>query len=78
MNELMSLLETDKLPQTFEESAIGNGGGAEDKAGLKRKREGGEVESDILAGVVPPANDIYRSRQQKRVHVSWLMSQDTE
>ena len=64
----MSLLETDKLPQTFE-GVVGNG--AEEKAGIKRKREGGgEVESDLLAGVVPPANDIYRARQQKRVHVA--------
>lgn len=71
MTELMNLLETDKLPSSFE-AVAGNGGGAnDDKAGIKRKREGGgEAELDLLGGVVPPANDIYRARQQKRVHVA--------
>ncbi len=70
LSELVSLLETDKLPESFE-GVVGNG--EDDKAGLKRKREGGvagEAESDLLVGVVPPANDIYRARQQKRVHVA--------
>lgn len=71
MNELISLLEGDKLPDNFQD-VVGNGAG--DKGAVKRKREGGgaggaaEPEGELLG--VPPVNDIYRSRQQKRVHVA--------
>ena len=32
------------------------------------KRPGPDHESDDESSVAPPANDIYRSRQQKKVH----------
>ena len=64
--ELMDMLQSDSLPNSFE-NVIGNG----EKAGQKRKREGGVVEEGAgQSGEVPPVNDIYRSRQQKRVHVA--------
>lgn len=66
MNELVDLLKADKLPSTFE-GVVGNGGG--EKAGLKRKREGGGEEGEEDLAGAPPINDIYRSRQQKRVNV---------
>ena len=44
---------------------VGTGEGG--KAG-KRKREGEESDEETLNGVNPPLNDIYRARQQKRVH----------
>ena len=38
---------------------------------LKRKRGGGGEESDEdTNGIAPPINDIYRARQQKRVHTA--------
>ena len=73
ITELIGLLEVDSLPDQFE-SVMGNEGGDKEKVGTgtKRKREG---EEDIQGGGgggellgVPPTNDIYRSRQQKRVH----------
>lgn len=72
MSELISLLENEKLGNTFEGVAAGNdaaqqGGGGGEKAGQKRKHDG-EIDGSFLG--VPPANDIYRSRQQKRVHVT--------
>lgn len=66
MNELISLLENEKLGNTFEGTA-GNDAGGVEKAGQKRKHDG-EMEATFLG--VPPANDVYRSRQQKRVHVT--------
>ncbi len=54
LNELMSLLDTSDGSEF-----IGGRSG-------KRKRDGGEESDDD--GSAPPINDIYRSRQQKRVH----------
>ena len=73
MNELISLLENEKLGSTFEGMPVGNDTGASstgggEKVGQKRKHEG-EMDGGPFLGV-PPANDIYRSRQQKRVHVT--------
>ena len=50
------------------EPVVGNSEGGGDttemeKVGIKRKREPGEVEGEMA-----PVNDIYRTRQQKRVH----------
>jgi hypothetical protein len=66
MDQFLRLLETLELGTNPEGTPVGStAGGAEEKAGLKRKRENGE-EDELLR--VPPVNDIYRSRQQKRVH----------
>lgn len=46
---------------------LGANDGSEVTRAVKRKREGEENEEDD-SGVAPPINDIYRSRQQKRVH----------
>ncbi len=67
LNELSRLLETDKLPDSFDSSAV-DGGGGEGPGGTKRKREGDELGEG--EGEVPPVNDVYRSRQQKRVHTA--------
>ena len=69
IGELQSLLKTDKLPESFE-GVVSNSNG--EKAGQKRKREGsGEEGSRPMDALgAPPINDIYRSRQQKRVHVA--------
>lgn len=38
---------------------------------LKRKRgDGGEESDEDTNGIAPPINDIYRARQQKRVHTT--------
>ena len=38
---------------------------------LKRKRGiGGEESDEDTNGIAPPINDIYRARQQKRVHTT--------
>ena len=38
---------------------------------LKRKRgDGGEESDEDTNGIAPPINDIYRARQQKRVHTA--------
>ncbi|XP_064401775.1 cleavage stimulation factor subunit 3-like [Halichondria panicea] len=55
LNELMALLDTSDGSEV-----IGRSG--------KRKRDGGEESDDDGSGGAPPINDIYRSRQQKRVH----------
>ena len=68
MDPFLQLLETVNLGANAEGAAGGGGsttGAPEEKVGLKRKRENGE-DDDLLR--VPPVNDIYRSRQQKRVH----------
>lgn len=65
MDELVNLLEAVELGANADE-AVGNDTGGGEKAGLKRKHEGGDLEDELLR--VPPVNDIYRSRQQKRVH----------
>lgn len=88
LNELLSLFELDRLPETFEDvatnsaaAAAGAGGAGgpasggsegERSGGIKRRRE---VEQDGLLtdgdfSRAPPTNDIYRSRQQKKVHVA--------
>ena len=42
------------------------GGG---KAGKRKRGEGGDAsDEEATNGVAPPINDIYRARQQKRVH----------
>lgn len=68
ITELLGLLKTDKLPGTFD-GVVGTDNG--ERAGQKRKHEGGGEEGDRTGdAVVPPVNDVYRSRQQKRVHVA--------
>ncbi len=54
MEQLMALLDTSD--------------GSEVTRVAKRKREGGEDNEEDENGGAPPINDIYRSRQQKRVH----------
>lgn len=70
MSELITSLATVELGSSFEgtmgnEGGGGGGGGGGEKVGLKRKHDGTEDE-ELLR--IPPVNDIYRSRQQKRVH----------
>ena len=46
---------------------VGTGEGG--KTGKRKRGEGGEESDEEIAnGLNPPVNDIYRSRQQKRVH----------
>ena len=67
LNELMQLLESNKIPDTPSgDAAGGNEGG---KAAKRKRGEGGaESDEETANGVNPPINDIYRARQQKRVH----------
>ena len=62
----MQLLESNKIPDTSSVDAGGNEGG---KTGKRKRGEGGtESDEETANGVNPPINDIYRARQQKRVH----------
>ena len=62
----MQLLESNKIPDTPSADAVGNEGG---KTGKRKRGEGGaESDEETANGVNPPINDIYRARQQKRVH----------
>ena len=62
----MQLLESNKIPDTPSMDAGGNEGG---KTGKRKRGEGGaESDEEAANGVNPPINDIYRARQQKRVH----------
>ena len=67
MNEFISSLMTVQLDANFE-GMVGNEVGGGDKAGLKRKRDTKQEEDELMR--VPPVNDIYRARQQKRVHAA--------
>lgn len=68
IDEFLSNLEAMELGQNFQAVSGQDGEAAGEKPAGKRKREGVEEEEDLLK--VPPVNDIYRSRQQKRVHVA--------
>ena len=59
LDELIHLLDTNQVSEDFSNGGVRSG---------KRKREGGESDDEAANGGAPPINDIYRSRQQKRVH----------
>lgn len=60
LDELVHLLSTNQVSDDFSDSGGRTG---------KRKREvGEESDEEGTIGGAPPINDIYRSRQQKRVH----------
>lgn len=65
MDELLHLMETMELGSSPDSAVASSNGGGGEKTGVKRKRENGD-DDELLR--VPPVNDIYRSRQQKRVH----------
>jgi len=63
VDELIRLLVTEPLTNSTE----GSGDTAEvEKVGTKRKREAGGPEGELPG--IAPVNDVYRARQQKRVH----------
>ena len=65
LNELLQLLDSNRIP----DSASGDVGmGEGSKTGKRKRGEGEESDEETSGGVNPPVNDIYRSRQQKRVH----------
>lgn len=71
MDDLIHLLETVDLGANSDGTAGTTEGGGGERAGLKRKRASGKEDGggeELLK--VPPVNDIYRSRQQKRVHAA--------
>jgi len=61
VDELIRLLLNEPLPASTEVSDVVD----TEKVAVKRKRE---PENEGEVGVVPPVNDLYRARQQKRVH----------
>ena len=64
VDELIRLLLTEPLTNSTE--GLGDPAADVDKVGTKRKREAGDPEGELPG--IAPANDIYRTRQQKRVH----------
>ena len=65
MNELIHLLETNKTLDSVGSTLTGGDGV---RVGKRRRGDTGEESED--EGAAPPVNDIYRARQQKRVHPS--------
>ena len=66
LNELTQLIQSVQVPDSV---STEGGGGEGVKTGKRKRGEGGEESDDETAnGVNPPINDIYRARQQKRVH----------
>lgn len=62
----MQLLESNRVPDSVSMD-VGLGEGI--KTGKRKRGEGGEESDEEMAnGMNPPVNDIYRARQQKRVH----------
>ncbi len=64
VEELIDLIVHSSIPELPSTPLIGQQGVG---GGYKRKREE-QDDSAEEGGVVPPSNDIYISRQQKRVH----------
>lgn len=66
LEELTKLLESNRIPDSISMD-VGTGEGG--KTGKRKRGEGGEESDEETAnGLNPPVNDIYRARQQKRVH----------
>ena len=69
VDNFVALLMSDSANAVNNVSQTRGGDGPSNEAGVKRKREaGGEIEGEVVGNA--PINDIYRSRQQKRVHLA--------
>ena len=69
MDEFIRLLVMDRAGPSVDGSEAGSvdepGKGG---VGVKRRREGKDVDGELVGNA--PMNDIYRARQQKRVHIA--------